>query len=98
MTLHWLLYVFLNIFVVVNFLGCDSLMTQTQIFLILLGVWPCQFPPADPGPTVSVGKGFGSKGKQHHKHTGSETQSHNKWSQQMQNKSLHISKSAQTRH
>ena len=28
--------------------------------------------------TVSVGKGFGSKGKQHHKHTASETQSHNK--------------------
>ena len=30
--------------------------------------------------TVSVEKGFGSKGKQHHKHTPSETQSHNKWS------------------
>ena len=28
--------------------------------------------------TVSVGKGFGSKGKQHHKHTALETQSHNK--------------------
>ena len=28
--------------------------------------------------TVSVGKGFGSNGKQHHKHTASETQSHNK--------------------
>ena len=26
--------------------------------------------------TVSLGKGFGSKGKQHHKHTTSETQSH----------------------
>ena len=25
--------------------------------------------------TVSLGKGFGSKGKQHHKHTASETQS-----------------------
>ena len=36
--------------------------------------------------TVSVGKGFGSKGKQHHKHTASETQSHNKWSHQMQRK------------
>ena len=28
--------------------------------------------------TVSAGKGFGSKGRQHHKHTASETQSHNK--------------------
>ena len=28
--------------------------------------------------TVSVWKGFGSKGKQHHKHAASETQSHNK--------------------
>ena len=26
--------------------------------------------------TVSMGKGFGSKGKQHHKHTASESQSH----------------------
>ena len=26
--------------------------------------------------TVSLGKGFGSNGKQHHKHTASETQSH----------------------
>ena len=26
--------------------------------------------------TVSLGKGFGSKGKQHHKHIASETQSH----------------------
>ena len=35
---------------------------------------------------VSVGKGFGFKGKQHHKHTASETQSHNNWSHQMQRK------------
>ena len=33
--------------------------------------------------TVSVGKGFGSTGKQHHKHIASETQSHNKWSHQI---------------
>ena len=32
--------------------------------------------------TVSVGTGFGSKGKQHHKHTASETQSHKKLSMQ----------------
>ena len=48
--------------------------------------------------TVSVGKGFGSKGKQHHKLTASETQSHNKWSHQMQSKSWNVSKSDQTRH
>ena len=36
--------------------------------------------------TVSVGKNFGYKGKQHHKHTASETQSHNKWSHQVQRK------------
>ena len=36
--------------------------------------------------TVSVGKSFGSKGKQHHKHTASETQSHTQWSNQMQRK------------
>ena len=36
--------------------------------------------------TVSVGKGFGSKGKQHHKHAASETQIHNKRSHQMQRK------------
>ena len=29
---------------------------------------------------VSVGKSFGSEGKQHRKHTASETQSHHKWS------------------
>ena len=45
--------------------------------------------------TVSVGKGFGSKGKQHHKHTASEMQSHNKGSQQMHSKSWNISKSLQ---
>ena len=30
------------------------------------------------GGTMSVGKGSGSKGKQHQKHTASDTQSHNK--------------------
>ena len=35
---------------------------------------------------LSVGKGFGAKGKQHYKHTASETQSPNKWSHQMQRK------------
>ena len=34
--------------------------------------------PCNSVHTVSVGKGFGSKGKQHHKHTASETQNHNK--------------------
>ena len=34
--------------------------------------------------TVSLGKGFGSKGKQHHKHTASQTHSHTQWSHQMQ--------------
>ena len=36
--------------------------------------------------TVSVQKGFVSKGKQHHKQKPSETQSHNKWSHQMPKK------------
>ena len=31
-------------------------MTQPQIFLVLPGVWPCQVPPADPGPS-SAGSG-----------------------------------------
>ena len=31
-------------------------MTQPQIFLVLQGVWPCQVPPADPGP-FSAGSG-----------------------------------------
>ena len=35
---------------------------------------------------MSVGKDFGSKGKQQNKHTASETQSHNKWSHQEQRK------------
>ena len=34
-------------------------------------------------PTVILGKGFGSKGKQYHKHTALETQSHTQWSQEM---------------
>ena len=34
--------------------------------------------------TVSLGKGFGSKGKQYHKHTALETQSHTQWFQQIQ--------------
>ena len=33
--------------------------------------------------TVSLGKGFGSNGKQHHKHTASEAQSHTQQSHQM---------------
>ena len=36
--------------------------------------------------TVSLGKVFGSKGKQHHKHKSSETQSHTQWFHQMQRK------------
>ena len=36
--------------------------------------------------TLSVGKGFGSKGKQRHKHQALETQSYNNWSQQIQSK------------
>ena len=32
--------------------------------------------------TVSLGKWFGSKGKQHRKHTASQTQSHTQWSHQ----------------
>ena len=42
---------------------------------------------ADPGSwpwMLSLGKWFGSKGKQHHKHTASETQSHSQWSRRMQ--------------
>ena len=35
---------------------------------------------------MSLGKGFGSKGKQHHKNTASETQSHTQWSHRMQQK------------
>ena len=34
--------------------------------------------------TLSLGKVFGSKGKQHHKHTASETQSHTQQSHQIQ--------------
>ena len=49
-------------------------------------------------PTVSLGKSFGSKGEQHHKHTASETQSHTQWSHQMQRKPWNISKAAQTWH
>ena len=34
--------------------------------------------------TVSLWRGFGSKGKQHHKHTASETQTHTLQSHQIQ--------------
>jgi hypothetical protein len=49
-------------------------------------------------PTVSLGKGFGSKGKQHHKHTASKTLSHNKDPTKYKEKSWNITKAAQTRH
>ena len=49
--------------------------------------------------TVSVGTGFGSKGKQHYKHTASETQSHTRDSTKLkEKKTWNISKVAQTRH
>ena len=38
--------------------------------------------------TVSLGNGFGSKGKQHHKHTPSETQSHTQGSHKMHRRNM----------
>ena len=48
--------------------------------------------------TVSPGKGFGSKGKQHLKRTASETHSHNQWSDKRTRKSLIVSQFTRTDH
>ena len=47
--------------------------------------WDSLWPSSDSwDSTVSLGKGFGSNGNQHHKHTASDKQSHTLWSHKMQ--------------
>ena len=48
--------------------------------------------------TLSLGKGFGSKGKQHYKHTASETQTHNQWFHKTGRKSWNFPQVAETMH
>ena len=69
--------------------------TQKDLKLLLIfliwGYKTCTALLSLPGPdTVSLGKGFGSKGKQHYKRTASETPTHNQWSDKIKRKLWNI--------